>query len=343
MTVKAIFFSTEKSCPPVVISLGGNKKLNEVTRKICSLLGTTEQPNSNLCKFGKILSTPNVEKRNPVACLLGVQYSLVADDYKNLVRGRAVLLGEVKNNIVESVSPEAIQTVMKLFHEMVGFIQKGDKKVKVGPTQAKRPFDIFSSQFNKEYRDNHRGEVGLFGTISKLSNAKWKTMTDEEKMPYILVAKKDAERYRREKEEWLREHQRAPKQARNAYQIYCNEVGGEQKSLWTTSMTKADQEPYQKKSTLDKLVYQQNLEKFRQHCLIKGRDFEAETARKKRTRKTDNPSADEIATGVVGATPKSSVKVVKKRKRKRTHKSKSNGNANAVTTGSEKKQKQKQK
>ncbi|KAI9486595.1 MAG: high mobility group box domain-containing protein [Benjaminiella poitrasii] len=80
---------------------------------------------------------------------------------------------------------------------------KGDEKKRRGkkdPSAPKRGLSayMFFSQENRAKVKEENPEA-TFGQLGKLLGEKWKSMSDDEKKPYVEKAEKDKQRYENEK------------------------------------------------------------------------------------------------------------------------------------------------
>lgn len=85
--------------------------------------------------------------------------------------------------------------------------QKAAAKKEKDPTMPKRAlssFTFYSNEIRTQVKtDNPKAK---FGDISKIIGNKWKTLSDDEKVPYKAKAEEDKGRYIREMETWKTSH-----------------------------------------------------------------------------------------------------------------------------------------
>ncbi|KAL2512758.1 High mobility group B protein 3 [Abeliophyllum distichum] len=80
---------------------------------------------------------------------------------------------------------------------------KKEKKVK-DPNKPKRPpsaFFVFMEGFRKEYKEKHPNNKSV-AVVGKAGGDKWKSLSDEEKAPFVAKAEKRKEEYERKMEDY---------------------------------------------------------------------------------------------------------------------------------------------
>ncbi|XP_057958917.1 HMG1/2-like protein [Malania oleifera] len=75
--------------------------------------------------------------------------------------------------------------------------KKAAKKAVKDPNKPKRPpsaFFVFMEEFRKQYKEKHPGNKSV-SVVGKAGGDKWKSLTDEEKAPFIAKAEKRKTEY----------------------------------------------------------------------------------------------------------------------------------------------------
>ncbi|KAL9171850.1 hypothetical protein ABFS82_03G007000 [Erythranthe guttata] len=67
------------------------------------------------------------------------------------------------------------------------------------PKRAPSAFFVFMEDFRQQYKEKHPGNKSV-AVVGKAGGDKWKSLTDEEKAPYIAKAGKRKEEYERKME-----------------------------------------------------------------------------------------------------------------------------------------------
>ncbi|KAL2538098.1 HMG1/2-like protein [Forsythia ovata] len=78
-----------------------------------------------------------------------------------------------------------------------------EKKVK-DPNKPKRPssaFFVFMEGFRKQYKEKHPNNKSV-AVVGKAGGDKWKSLSDEEKAPFVAKAEKRKEEYERKMEDY---------------------------------------------------------------------------------------------------------------------------------------------
>ncbi|PIN10436.1 HMG box-containing protein [Handroanthus impetiginosus] len=76
---------------------------------------------------------------------------------------------------------------------------KKEKKAAKDPNKPKRPpsaFFVFMEDFRKQFKEKHPNNKSV-AAVGKAGGEKWKSMSDEEKAPFIAKAEKRKEEYER--------------------------------------------------------------------------------------------------------------------------------------------------
>jgi hypothetical protein len=270
----------------------GRNNLPEVIQQV---LGCQKVPVVSNCQLGVLYSSGDSEvsqqPRNELATQLCSKYSRKMPDTLTLTHGRCFLVGEDEKGATTHINKQALQTVLDLYKELTGHTVSGSKTVKtrVGPKRPKRDYDYFSGVFSKSRRAELAAQniVPVFADITREARDAWKTMSSEEKAPYMAKAAEDRIRYEKEKNEYNQKNPPRPKNPRNAYNVFCQEYPDKAtRPDWKTWDAQL-KVPFEAKAAEDKLRYEKELDVFRQHCVATGKDYEALIARKKRSRSDD--------------------------------------------------------
>ncbi|KAK9038916.1 hypothetical protein V6N11_023757 [Hibiscus sabdariffa] len=91
---------------------------------------------------------------------------------------------------------DSIQTGNKLKSKGAGVGKRAKKAVK-DPNKPKRPpsaFFVFMEGFRKQYKEENPDNKSV-AAVGKAGGAKWKSMTDAEKAPYVQKAEKRKTEY----------------------------------------------------------------------------------------------------------------------------------------------------
>ncbi|PIN17199.1 HMG box-containing protein [Handroanthus impetiginosus] len=83
---------------------------------------------------------------------------------------------------------------------------KKEKKAAKDPNKPKRPpsaFFVFMEDFRKQYKEKHPNNKSV-AAVGKAGGHKWKSMTEEEKAPFVVKAEKRKEEYGRTMEAYNR-------------------------------------------------------------------------------------------------------------------------------------------
>ncbi|KAI3465451.1 hypothetical protein Pfo_022114 [Paulownia fortunei] len=83
---------------------------------------------------------------------------------------------------------------------------KKEKKAAKDPNKPKRPpsaFFVFMEDFRKQYKEKHPNNKSV-AAVGKASGDKWKSMSEEEKAPFVAKAGKRKEEYERKMEAYNR-------------------------------------------------------------------------------------------------------------------------------------------
>ncbi|KAG8377245.1 hypothetical protein BUALT_Bualt08G0008200 [Buddleja alternifolia] len=79
---------------------------------------------------------------------------------------------------------------------------KKEKQAAKDPNKPKRPpsaFFVFMEDFRKQYKEKHPNNKSV-AVVGKAGGDKWKSLSDEEKAPYVAKAEKRKEEYERKME-----------------------------------------------------------------------------------------------------------------------------------------------
>ncbi|KAK6116791.1 hypothetical protein DH2020_049421 [Rehmannia glutinosa] len=83
---------------------------------------------------------------------------------------------------------------------------KKEKKAAKDPNKPKRPpsaFFVFMEDFRKQYKEKHPGNKSV-AIVGKAGGDKWKSLSEEEKAPFVAKAEKRKEEYERKMEAYNR-------------------------------------------------------------------------------------------------------------------------------------------
>ncbi|KAL0440486.1 UNVERIFIED_CONTAM: HMG1/2-like protein [Sesamum latifolium] len=83
---------------------------------------------------------------------------------------------------------------------------KKEKKAAKDPNKPKRPpsaFFVFMEDFRKQYKEKHPNNKSV-AAVGKAGGDKWKSLSDEEKAPFVAKAEKRKEEYERKMEAYNR-------------------------------------------------------------------------------------------------------------------------------------------
>ncbi|XP_051126519.1 HMG1/2-like protein [Andrographis paniculata] len=83
---------------------------------------------------------------------------------------------------------------------------KKEKKAAKDPNKPKRPpsaFFVFMEDFRKQFKEMYPNNKSV-AAVGKAGGDKWKSMSDEEKAPYVAKAEKRKEEYERKMEAYNR-------------------------------------------------------------------------------------------------------------------------------------------
>ena len=93
---------------------------------------------------------------------------------------------------------------------MAGVLQEADKAKKLeekakkeaekGPKRGLSAYMYYTADVRAKFKEENPD--AKLGDLAKLIGAKWKTLSDEDKVPYEEKAKEDKARYEKEKKEW---------------------------------------------------------------------------------------------------------------------------------------------
>ncbi|KAK7262764.1 hypothetical protein RJT34_30344 [Clitoria ternatea] len=92
---------------------------------------------------------------------------------------------------------DAKVTDNRLKRKGAGAGTKQSKKAAKDPNKPKRPpsaFFVFMSEFREQYKKEHPSNKSV-AVVGKAGGAKWKSMSDAEKAPYVARAEKKKEEY----------------------------------------------------------------------------------------------------------------------------------------------------
>ncbi|XP_020586397.1 DNA-binding protein MNB1B-like [Phalaenopsis equestris] len=95
-----------------------------------------------------------------------------------------------------SKSGDALKSENRLAAKAPEKQKKGNRKTK-DPNKPKRPptaFFVFMEQFRKEFKEKNPNNK-LVSVVGKAGGAKWKSMSDSEKAPYVAKADKLKDEY----------------------------------------------------------------------------------------------------------------------------------------------------
>ncbi|KAL8523748.1 hypothetical protein ACS0TY_013642 [Phlomoides rotata] len=84
---------------------------------------------------------------------------------------------------------------------------KKEKKAAKDPNKPKRPlsaFFVFMDDFRKKYKEENPNNKSV-ALVGKAGGAKWKSMSDEEKTPFVATAEKRKEEYEKKMEDYARD------------------------------------------------------------------------------------------------------------------------------------------
>lgn len=281
--LQGLLLTPDTTLPPVEIGMKVSK--NNVTRVIQQLLGTNRL-NTDNCDLGVLYSTSdNAEKtRNVLATQIRMKHSKTPTE-STLTNGRCFLVGEDEHASLVSIHKDSVSRVMSIYEELTGHsVSLRKKKVLAGPHRAKRDYDYFA----KAFQSSRRAELAaqniqpVFAEIAKEAREAWKTMSNEEKAPYLAKAAEDKVRFEREKADHLKKNPPRPKNPRNAYNMYCRAFPDKETRVDWKSLTPEQKLTYENSAKEDKLRYEEELKVFADHCAQTGKDFNALVSRKKR-------------------------------------------------------------
>ncbi|KAI3459949.1 hypothetical protein Pfo_016612 [Paulownia fortunei] len=83
---------------------------------------------------------------------------------------------------------------------------KKEKKAAKDPNKPKRPpsaFFVFMEDFRKQYKEKHPNNKSV-AAVGKAGGDKWKSLSEEEKAPFVAKAEKRKEEYERKMEAYNR-------------------------------------------------------------------------------------------------------------------------------------------
>ncbi|XP_013775304.1 intrastrand cross-link recognition protein-like isoform X2 [Limulus polyphemus] len=146
------------------------------------------------------------------------------------------------------------------------------------PKRATTAYINFTQWYREEMKKSGR-QVPRIGDFGKECAAKWNSMSEEEKQPFIDASSKDRERYRREMAIYKpARDSNKPKRPGTAFMLFMSDfrkrmagkepeggvaamakLGGEQ---WR-NMTEEEKQPYVEKQNEAKIIYEQSMEEYR--------------------------------------------------------------------------------
>lgn len=276
------------------IEMGLRVTKNNASEVIRKILGCESEPNASNCDFGVLYSSgDNDEARNALATQMR-KLSRKMPQELSITNGRCFLVGEGEKESIVSVHKDAVTKVLKLYEELTGHSVSIRKvKSKVGPNKPKLAMHYFAHDFHVG-RKAQLLEQKLpvkFADVAAESRVAWANKTQEEKAPYLALEAADKVRFNKEREIYLQKNPPAPKNPRNAYNMYIQEFPEkESRGNWKT-LTPEQKAPFTVKSTADKLRYELELEAFKAHCIETGKDWESLTRKKRK--KTEDKEDDE--------------------------------------------------
>lgn len=99
------------------------------------------------------------------------------------------------------------------------------KMLRKGVKRTRRPFDFFSSAYQKALRQSLASANAKpnFTEIVRLTRAKWATLGDEERLPYLQMAKEDKLRYQTDIAEFKKTYMEPPRKPPSAHILYTRE------------------------------------------------------------------------------------------------------------------------
>ncbi|KAI4339967.1 hypothetical protein MLD38_024849 [Melastoma candidum] len=106
---------------------------------------------------------------------------------------------------------------------------KKEKKAK-DPNKPKRPpsaFFVFLEEFRKEYKEKHPQNKAV-SVVGKAAGDKWKSMSDEDKGPYVAKAGKRKADYEKNMKAYNKEQADGPKAGEDDAEKSMSEVNNEE-------------------------------------------------------------------------------------------------------------------
>jgi hypothetical protein len=196
--------------------------------------------------------------------------------------GTVILTGE--GDVATSVAKTAFKICRDVYKGLGGTSSSGSsdgkkkKKDKDLPKRAKRSFDYFSSEFQKNRRIELAalGQPAVFTELTKEARVVWDKTDETSRKPYEEKAVADIERYTKEMELYRVTHPLPPKRVRQPYNIYSSSVKGDKDAKSWKDMTSDERTPFVTLSDEDKKRYESELESFRSWCKENGKDADTE-------------------------------------------------------------------
>ena len=225
-----------------------------------------------------------MEPKNALATKLRMMFCpnmphSVADTY-----GTCILLHAESEGVVPKMPKETRAKVFDVYEELTGRKITGNKVKRSGPKRAKRAFNFFSKDFQRNRRRvlQEQGAEADFVEITKEARTAWAGMNEEQKQPYETLAEQDKVRYDQEMLEYRKKHPTVPKRPRTAYNLYCKECKTpEEKKIWA-EMDDEAKSSFVQAAVLDKERFQAECDVLETWCTENGVDFKAMMLRKKK-------------------------------------------------------------
>lgn len=296
---------------PLNIRIGVSR--SHPTNEIKTLLGAKSDPVTTTCKIGVMYSSGG-------SCVNALASSVYSDvsGHKSETHGPCFLVGEDEKGGMANLSKESLEYVAAHYQKLTGqkptgLLLRKPKKDQKSPKKPSKAREIFKRQYFQTRSAELRDQKIKFEMTKESSNAvaAWNTLPAEQKGPYIAQEAADRFRYENEMAEWVVNNPPKPSRPRTATFYYHLARPEKEGRAEFSTLSEEDKQPFELKAHEDKKRYEVQLDKFKEHCVATGKDFEAEMKVKKRASKSATPGVERTTKN---KTAEPSRKTVKKQK-----------------------------
>lgn len=314
--ITTMFIPSSQASTPFALKFSYNDGFPEATfqSRLQEVLQTDEAPMKTSCTLGRLYTLPPHEddveySTNVIATRIKGKFCSRMPETHCETKGPALLVGENEDGEVISLSKSSIINVDRVYEQLYGIPLHGRKRVKNdAPKKPQSAAKFYQKDLFNRLKEE--GEHVLYPTLTGRAKQELENMTDDEKRPYLEMAREDKERYHREYQLYLKDNPKKPKGPRNAYNFYkqhCKTSMGdenEEKHPAWRDLTAEQKQPFEQKASDDKIRFEREVQALKEHCKQHGKPYDLIMNKKKRKRISSNSS--------------SSGDTVKKPKKKRT-------------------------